>query len=100
MDQSVTVFRDLYRTCDSVYRELHKQGIGASVRHTAIFSAEEETKLWKAGVLAIGNPKALHSLTWTIPTQFWTSFPVYCYHFVVILNKLWAASLKIRATVV
>lgn len=59
MDQSVTVYRGLHRTCDSVYRELHKQGIGATVRHTAVFSVEEENKLWEAGVLAITSPKAL-----------------------------------------
>ena len=59
MDQSVTVFRGLHRTCDSVYREFHKQGIGTTVRHTAVFSVEEENKLWEDGVLAITSPKAL-----------------------------------------
>ena len=44
MDQSISLFRDIHRSCDSVYRELHKEGVDATVRHTAIFTPEEETK--------------------------------------------------------
>ena len=32
---------DLHKTCDSVYRQLHQEGIGTVVHHTAIFTAEE-----------------------------------------------------------
>ena len=41
-----TDFRDLTRTCDSVYRRLHSEGVGAVVRHTPTFSVEDDN--WKA----------------------------------------------------
>ena len=59
MDQGMSLFRNIHRTCDTVYWQLHQQGVGATVRHTTIFSVEEENKLWEAGVLAITSPKAL-----------------------------------------
>ena len=59
LDSSQCVFRDLRRTCDTVYRDLHSQGIGATVRHTATFFPEEENILWAAGVLGCATPKSL-----------------------------------------
>ena len=59
LDRSNPVFRDLHRACDTVYRDLHSQGIGATVKRTATFSPEEEEKLWSTGVISILNPKAL-----------------------------------------
>ena len=32
MDQSQSIFRDIHCTCDFVYRELHKQGVGVTIR--------------------------------------------------------------------
>ena len=59
MDRQESCFRDLTRTCDSVYRDLHSKGVGTSVRHTSIFSSEDEAKLWETGVLADTSPKSL-----------------------------------------
>ena len=46
MDQNELVFTELHRTCDSVYRQLHSDGVGTDV-------------LWSAGVPGINNPKSL-----------------------------------------
>ena len=46
LDTNNTAFRELQGTCDTVYRQLHSQGIGTAVKHTATFTAEEEEKLW------------------------------------------------------
>ena len=51
--------RDLMHTCDSVYHDLHSQGIGTDVRHIHTFSAEDEEKLWETGVLGDASPKSL-----------------------------------------
>ena len=59
LDQSVTMFREIHRTCNTVYRGLHKAGVGAVVRHTAVFTVEEENKLWENDILSIKSPKAL-----------------------------------------
>ena len=50
LDQKDTIFIDIHRTCNSVYQELHSQGVGTDVRRTLGFTAEEE-KLWATGVL-------------------------------------------------
>ena len=43
----------------TVYRELHGQGVGTTVKRTATFTSEEEEKLWATGVISILTPKAL-----------------------------------------
>lgn len=59
LDRHDVRFRMLLRTCDSVYRGLHSEGVGAQVKHAAIFSVEEETTLWETGVLGDSNPTSL-----------------------------------------
>ena len=59
LDRHECGFRDLMRTCDSVYRDLHSKGIGTDVHHTLTFSAEDEEKLWETGVLGDASPKSL-----------------------------------------
>ena len=59
LDRHECGFRDLMRTCDSVYRDLHSKGIGTDVRHTLTFSVEDEEKLWVTGVLGDASPKSL-----------------------------------------
>ena len=34
-------------------------GIGATVKHAAVISTEEEDKLWESGAIGIYSPKAL-----------------------------------------
>ena len=49
LDRKDPRFRDIHGTCDTIYRKLHQQGIGAEVRHAAIITVEEEDKLWATG---------------------------------------------------
>ena len=42
LDQSNPVYRDLDHTCDTMYQELHSQGVRTSVKSTATFLPEEE----------------------------------------------------------
>ena len=63
LDSSQSAFRELRRTCDTVYRDLHTQGIGATIHHTPTFSTEDENKLWSTGVLGYSTPK---SLQWAV----------------------------------
>ena len=59
LDTNNTAFRELQGTCDTVYRQLHSQGVGTAVKHTVTFTAEEEEKLWSTGVMSILTPKSL-----------------------------------------
>ena len=59
LDKQQTCFRDLRGTCDTVYRNLRCQGIGAEVRHAPIITPAEEEKLWLTAVLNINNPRSL-----------------------------------------
>ena len=58
-DQGNSTYRDLRRTCDSVFRQLRSDGIGADVNRTSVFTPEEEQKLWDSRILATDNPTAL-----------------------------------------
>ena len=50
-------------TRDVVARKLCEDGVGASVRHTATISPEEEAQLWSEGVLGLLTPGALLNAT-------------------------------------
>ena len=52
-------FQIIQRTCETVFRSLHKDGVGVDVHHTPIVSAEEEGILWKRKILDVSNPKGL-----------------------------------------
>ena len=43
LDGKHSGYRDFIRTCDSVYRELHSQGIGTDVQYTPFMSNDEDT---------------------------------------------------------
>ena len=58
-DKSDCHFSELSRVCESVSRQLHKDGVGASVKHTAIITPEEEDLLLDKGVMGIYAPKPL-----------------------------------------
>jgi hypothetical protein len=49
-------FHPIHGTCDTVFRQLHQKSVGADVRHTNIFTAEDEEKLWSSGVLSVNHP--------------------------------------------
>ena len=59
LDKKVGIYQDLHKIRDSVYRKLQSDGVGMNVKHCEPFSREEETTLWKSGVLSISNPKCL-----------------------------------------
>ena len=50
-------FRGLKGACFS--RSLREQGIGGEVKHAAIFTREEENKLWGTATIAVDSPLAL-----------------------------------------
>ena len=66
LDRSNPVYRDLHRACNTVYQELHGQGVGTNVKRTATFSPEEEEKLWTTCVISILNPKAFQRAVFSI----------------------------------
>ena len=75
VNSSQCVFREIQRTCDTVYRDLHSQGIGATMHHMATFSPEEENILWSAGVLGCVTPKSLQqAVFFYIGKCFWKSW--------------------------
>ena len=59
LDHSRSEFHSIHGTCDTVYRQLHSQGVGTEVRRTPIITPEEEEKLWSTGVVGCTNPKNL-----------------------------------------
>ena len=59
MDQKDVHFRDIRGTCDTVFRKLHSEGVGADTRHTPIITADEQDRLWSSGVLSDDNPQSL-----------------------------------------
>ena len=44
---------------ETVYQSLHRQGIGAEIKHAATITSEEEHRLWQMGILGESSPKAL-----------------------------------------
>ena len=59
LDGKHSEYCDFIRTCDSVYCELHSQGIGTNVCHTPTYTSNDEDTLWKAEVLSDTSPKSL-----------------------------------------
>ena len=45
--------------CDSVFKKLHSEGIGASLKTTAVLSADDEKKLWDTNVMNMKTPIGL-----------------------------------------
>ena len=52
-------FRSIQGACEVVFRDLHKSGIGTSVRHAAVITVEEEDRLWKLAIMSTNTPKGL-----------------------------------------
>ena len=59
LDRNNVAFRELHRSCDAIYRDLHRQGFGASVSHAVPFTCDEEELLWSRGILSDSTPKGL-----------------------------------------
>ena len=52
-------FRQFHGTMETVFQQLHKDGIGAQIKHAVVISEEEEALLWKEGILGSSSPRAL-----------------------------------------
>ena len=52
-------FLPLHRLLDTLFRELHAQGVGASRRQSAVLSQEDEERLWASGVVGVEKPESL-----------------------------------------
>ena len=59
LDENDDRYAGLRGTRDVVARKLREDGVGASVKHTATISQEEEAQLWSEGVLGLSSPRAL-----------------------------------------
>uniref|UniRef100_A0A1X7TLL5 ZMYM2-like/QRICH1 C-terminal domain-containing protein n=1 Tax=Amphimedon queenslandica TaxID=400682 RepID=A0A1X7TLL5_AMPQE len=59
LDKKDYHFHAIEKTCETVFRELHKNGVGVDVSHTAVVTAEEETLLWERGILNVSSPQGL-----------------------------------------
>ena len=59
LDQKDGRFHELHGTCESVFRELRQDGVGANPQETPNISKLEENHLWAAGILGCSSPKAL-----------------------------------------
>ena len=58
-DQKESTFRKLHDTMDSLFRKLRQEGVRADVKHDSVFTTEEESLLWKHGVLGTHYPLSL-----------------------------------------
>ena len=45
--------------CQTISRDLRKEGIGAEMKHTEIFTPEEEDLLWSSGAIGMHSPISL-----------------------------------------
>ena len=52
-------FSSLHTIMDNLFRKLRSDGVGSSSKAAAVFTREDEDKLWDLGVLGTENPKAL-----------------------------------------
>lgn len=59
LDDKDDRFAGLRGTRDVVAWKLREDGVGASVKHTATISVDEEAQIWSQGVMEVHTPKAL-----------------------------------------
>ena len=59
LDKKDPRLSSLRGACDSVSRHLRKEGIGAEVKHAAIFTLEEEDQMWTTEALGTHYPLGL-----------------------------------------
>ena len=52
-------FKQLMTTCDSLYRELREEGVGATSTPTLTLPDAEIDQLWPSGVLSLSSPQGL-----------------------------------------
>ena len=57
LDKNDARFKNIQRSCETVFRGLHKEGW--DYKHAPIISTEEEIQMWDAKVLYVSTPKGL-----------------------------------------
>ena len=58
-DKADMRFLDLHNTLDTVCVSLHKDGMGAEVKHAGVISLEHEVLMWQKGALGVQSPDSL-----------------------------------------
>ncbi len=59
LDRKDGRFRKISGSCEVVFRQLRQAGVGASIKHTATITMEEEQRLWESGVMNVEEPFGL-----------------------------------------
>ena len=59
LDQKDGRLHELHGTCDSQFRELHQDGVGANPQETPNISKLEENHIWAGEILGCSSPNAL-----------------------------------------
>ena len=54
-----TRFKPLKNTCDAVFKQLYRKGIGAETKATPVLTSNNETELWESGTLNMDTPNGL-----------------------------------------
>ena len=52
-------FKPPKNLCNFIFKKLHSKGIGALLKTTAVFSSDDEKKLWDTNVLNLETPIGL-----------------------------------------
>lgn len=52
-------FKQLMTTCDSLYRELREEGVGATSQPTGTLTDQEIDLLWTSNVMTLATPQGL-----------------------------------------
>ena len=52
-------FVELHNVCDTLFRQLHSDGVGSETKETSVIMKDEENKLWSYGILGLHSPKSL-----------------------------------------
>ena len=59
LHRSDPAFIKLHNVCDTLFRELHSDGVGVVVKEASVITKEEENTLWSKQILGLHSPKAL-----------------------------------------
>ena len=59
LDKNDIHFKELHKTLDTVFSDLHSRGIGAKTSTATVISYEDEELLWTQGILGYNSPRAL-----------------------------------------
>ena len=61
LDKKDSHFRALQGTLDSLFDQLHSEGIGVQTKCTEVITKEDKEKLWISGVMGLTTPRSLQN---------------------------------------